>query len=451
MKNKDIILHTEKINISALKEFNTYTDYFLAVLEDKTTLNDGIHLKLVNLYYATPKGYLKLRISAKDKGIELLERAEHKTLFERFSKEEKMDNNLIFFESFNGQSYSNSPKYIYEKMLEMGYGDKYTFVWSYKGDLEIPGNPIIVNGSNTEYFKYLAGAKYWVNNSTFPVEQKQKKGIYIQTWHGTPLKRLGFDIQVKNPKINWHHLNKESKNWNFLISANRYSTNIFKRAFKFNNKILEVGYPSNDIFYSKDDEFKRSLKEKFICTDKKIILYAPKFRDDDVDENGNYYFNMKLDLKKLYDKFKDEYVLIIKTHYIVSNLIEINENIKDFVYNFSDYDDIHELFLISDILITDYSSVFFDFAHSKNPILYFVPDFERYKTEVRGFYIDMEEDLPGPIIRDNDKLIWAIENIEDIKKEFKDSYEVFYEKYCSIGQGNASKKVVDAFINRWIR
>ncbi len=447
IKNLDLIIFEDELNGRNLKKFKTYEDYYLAVLDNEANLdNDKPDLVVVNYYYATLNNFIKFKITTKDKWLETLNRAKNKTIFEKCIENEKIDDHLFFFESFHGQSYSNSPKYVYEEILKRVYGDKYTFVWSYKGNLEIPGKPIIVNESETEYFKYLARAKYWVNNATFPIESKKKKGIYLQTWHGTPLKRLGFDVQVENPMITWYHLNRESRNWNFLISANKYSSKIFKRAFKYGNKILEVGYPSNDIFYTKDDNFKKSIKENFNFGDKKVILYAPTFRDDDVDVKGDYYFNLLLDLEKLYDKFKEEYVIILKTHSVVSESLKIEEKMNDFVFDLSDYDDIHELFLITDILITDYSSVFFDFAHSKNPMLFFVPDFEKYNTKIRGLYFDMEKNLPGPVLMNNDQLILAIENIEDVRKEFKDSYELFYERYCSIGHGDASKKVVNALI-----
>lgn len=450
LKNNDIIIHEESLQYIDLNKLNRYEDYYLAVLDDKISLDndESQNLDVATYYYATSNNYLKFRITTKDKWLETLKRAKNKSIFEKYCQEEKIDDNLIFFESFHGQSYSNNPKYIYEKMLEMGYGNKYTFVWSYKGNLKIPGNPIIVNDSKTEYYKYLARAKYWVNNGTFPIEDKQKRRVYLQTWHGTPLKRLGTDVKMKNPKIGWNNLYKESRNWNFLISANNYSSTIFKRAFKYNREILEVGYPANDIFYSKDDIFKKSLKEKFSFSDKKIILYAPTFRDNAFDKKGNRYFDLLLDLQKLYDRFKEEYVLILKTHSVVSNSLEIDENMADFVFDFSNYDDIQELFLISDILITDYSSVFFDFAHSKNPILFFVPDFKEYNNNIRGLYIDMEKNLPGPLLMDNEELVLAIENIKEIQKEFEDSYELFYKKYCSIGHGDASRKVVYTLLNR---
>lgn len=448
LKNNGILLYQDKLLCDNLKKFNTYEDYYLETIDTEINLDEK-HRKLdvVTLYYSTSNNYLKFKIMTKDKWPETLQKAKNKTIFEKCCKE-KMNENLIFFESFHGQSYSNNPKYIYEKMLEMGLGDKYTFVWSYKGNLKIPGNPIIVNNLEPEYSKYLAQAKYWVNNGTFPFLDKQEKRVYLQTWHGTPLKRLGVDVQVENPKIGWEHLYKESRNWNFLISANNYSSTIFKRAFKYNGEILEVGYPANDIFYLKDDEFKRYLKEKFSFGDKKVILYAPTFRDDAIDETGNRYFNLLLDLQKMCSKFKDEYILLLKTHSIVSNSLEIEGNLKDFVFDFSNYDDIHELFLISDILITDYSSVFFDFAHSKNPILFFVPDFEKYNSEIRGLYIDMKKGLPGPLLMNNNELISAIENIEEVKKEFESCYESFYQIYCSIGHGDASKKVIDTLLNR---
>ena len=450
LKNKGIILHTKALHFNDLKKINTYEDYYLEVLDTKISSDndESQDIDIATYYYVTPNNYLKFRITTKDKWLETLKKAQNKTVFEKCCKEEKIDNNLIFFESFHGQSYAHNPKYIYEKMLEMGYGNKYKFVWSYKGNLKIPGSPIIVNRDEESYYRYLAISKFWINNISFPVKEKKKGAIYLQTTHGTPFKHMGNDIKNGSSKIVKGNLTQEARKWDYLISANDYSKDIFKRASMFKRKILNVGYPANDIFYSKDLNTKKSqIKSKLGLDDrKKIILYAPTFRDVVRDSEGNHYFDLQIDLNSLYANFDEDYVILLRLHYLISNSLNIDSNLNEFALDVSHYDDIHELCLISDILITDYSSVFFDFAHTKNPILFFMPDFNEYNS-TRGLYLDIKNDLPGPLLFDMDELIDGIKNIDKIEEKFQNSYDSFYNEYCSLGHGDASAKVVNALIN----
>ena len=194
----------------------------------------------------------------------------------------------------------------------------------------------------------------------------------------------------------------ESRNWDYLISPNRYSSEIFRRAFKFDKEVLEFGYPRNDILY-KNKKGKKALsagikREIGIPTDKKVILYAPTWRDDEFHEKGKYKFNLKLDLKKMQEKLGENYVIALRMHYLIAEHIA-TEGMGDFVYNLSDYEDIAELYLISDILITDYSSVFFDYANLRKPILFFTYDINKYRDTLRGFYMDFEKEAPGPLLK----------------------------------------------------
>jgi CDP-glycerol glycerophosphotransferase len=117
---------------------------------------------------------------------------------------------------------------------------------------------------------------------------------------------------------------------------------------------------------------------------------------------------------------------------------------EGFAYNVSRYDDIARLYLISDILITDYSSVFFDYANLKRPMLFFTYDLEKYRGVLRGFYMDVEEELPGPMLFDTEEVMDAIRNLPKIEEEYKEKYEAFYEKYCGWEDGTASDKVIRA-------
>src|SRR5699024_8732560 len=152
----------------------------------------------------------------------------------------------------------------------------------------------------------------------------------------------------------------ETKQWDYLIAPNAYSSEIFKRAFYFKGEMLEVGYPRNDLLVNADGTMIESVKKKLgIPLEKKVIIYATTWRDDEYFSRGNYKFTLKLDLDKMQRQFGDEYIVLLRTHYLISNALDIS-GYEGFVYDFSSYDDIAELYVVSDILITDYSSVFFD-------------------------------------------------------------------------------------------
>lgn len=366
-------------------------------------------------------------------------------LYKRLFTKLKMDNNLVFFESFLGKSYSDNPKYIYEYMIKNDM--KYKYVWSLNEKKDIPGSPIQVKRFSLRYFYYLAKAKYWVSNSRLPKYLNKREGnIYLQTWHGTPLKKLVFDMgDVHSADPNYKkNFYKQSRRWDYLSSPNQYSSEIFRRAFKYKKEMLEYGYPRNDILYQKNNkedimELKRKLN---LPLDKKIILYAPTWRDDEFIARGKYSFTLQLDLQKVQEQLGDEYIVLLRMHYFISSVLDISD-FKGFAYDFSSYNDIAELYLISDILITDYSSVFFDYAHLKRPVLFYTYDLEKYRDHLRGFYIDIEEEVPGPLVKNTDEIIDKIRNIKDVQAEYEQKYNVFYDRFCKWDDGNASQKTVE--------
>ena len=367
-------------------------------------------------------------------------------LYKRVFQKMKIKNNIVFFESFLGKNYSDSPKYIYEKMLEKNMDYKY--IWCFKERKDIPGNAIQVKRFSLRYYYYLARAKYWVSNSRIPKSlNKREENIYLQTWHGTPLKRLVFDMNDvhsadPNYKKNFY---QQSRRWDYLSSPNPYSSKIFRRAFKFDKTMLEFGYPRNDILYQKNNEKDINiLKDQLgIPKDKKVILYAPTWRDDEFFSKGNYKFTLKLDLAKMQKSFGNEYIILLRTHYFIANQLDVS-GFEGFVYDVAQYDDIAELYLMSDILITDYSSVFFDYANLKRPILFYTYDLEKYQNTLRGMYINMETGLPGPLLMTTDEVVHSISNIDKVMNEYKDRYDAFYQDICTWDDGCASEKTIEA-------
>lgn len=355
--------------------------------------------------------------------------------------------NLVFIESFSGKSYSDNPKYIYQYMLDHNKG--YNFVWSMNEKKAIPGNPTQVIRFSLSYYYYLARAKYWVNNTRMPgYLEKREENVYLQTWHGTPLKKLAVDmddVQMPGTNTGKYKLNfiQESAKWDYLVSPNKYSSEIFPRAFEYNNKMLEFGYPRNDILYTKNTPGDiADLKDKMnLPVDKKIIFYAPTWRDDDFYSRGNYKFELKLDLEKMQRRLGEEYIVVLRMHYLISSQLDIS-NFTEFAYDFSYYEDVAELYLVSDVLITDYSSVFFDYANLKRPILFFAYDLEKYRDQLRGFYIDIEKELPGPLVKTSEEVIESVKNISTVQETYQKRYEAFYDRFCKWEDGNASKNIV---------
>ncbi len=365
-------------------------------------------------------------------------------LYRKVFMKTKMKKDFVFFESFLGKAYSDNPKYIYEYMLHNKM--RYKYVWSVLEKKDIPGDPIQVKRFSLRYFYYLAKSKYWVSNSRLPKYLNKRDGnIYLQTWHGTPLKTLVFDIKDiysadPNYKSNFYI---QSRRWDYLNSPNRYSSKIFRSAFKYDKQMLEYGYPRNDILYQRNSyDAIKEIKERLgLSINKKVILYAPTWRDDEFFSRGNYKFTLKLELDKMQAKLASDYIILLRTHYHIANQLDVSEY-KDFVIDFSLYDDIAELYLVSDILITDYSSVFFDYAHLKRPILFYTYDIEKYRDQLRGFYFDMEEEVPGPLLLTTDEVINAINQIKQVHANYQDKYEAFYNKYCVWDNGSAAENTV---------
>lgn len=359
---------------------------------------------------------------------------------------EDFDPQLIVFESNFGKSYSGNPKYIYEELLRQKRSMR--AVWVYQGNeklRDIPGYVIQVHRGSPEYFNYLARAGYWVNNIRFTVTYKPKHTVYLQTWHGTPLKRLGLDIEVSGPEAEAREsFLKESRNWDYLLAQNEYSKKIFKRAFDVQGKILTFGYPADDILLCMSDNFEEKIKNKIgLPQNKKVVLYAPTWRDDArKGSSWEYTFDLKLDLQKMRLELGDDYVILLRLHHLISDGVDISEY-QGFIFDVSHYDDTTEILAITDLLITDYSSIFFDYMTTKRPVLFYMYDLDVYQTKLRGFYLNVYMDLPGPILKDFDGLMQAIKNIEFLSKIYLNKYQRLYDIYCGSQLKNSAKIVVD--------
>lgn len=390
-------------------------------------------------------------------------RAYRKIKYIKYYLFNKVEDNLIFFEVFGGRKFSDSPKALYLEMLNEKKYKNYKFIWAFN-DIE-KHKEIFINYDRTtlvktnskEYYKYLSKAKYIIINSIANESFiKKKNQVCVQCWHGTPLKRLRCDIETDGSVLNTKkeiikRNNRDIKNFDYFLSPSKFATEKFISAFnlKKTNKediIIEKGYPRNDfLFKYNNKDVERIKKELNIPKDKKVIMYAPTFRDDEHTSGVGYTYKLGIDFDKLKKTLEKDYVILFRAHYFVANSFDFNKY-KGFIYNVSNIDDINNIYIISDILITDYSSVFFDFANLKRPMLFYMYDLDNYKNNLRGFYFDLNK-LPGPIIEKEDNLINEIKNIDNYWNIYKEKYDKFNNEFNYLDDKNSSKRVLEVVID----
>jgi len=350
--------------------------------------------------------------------------------------------NWVLFESHMGKQYTDSPKYIYEELYKTKNNLKY--VWSFENpeSIDIPGPAIKVKRNTMKHYYYMVRSKFWVDNQGIAhLAPKKKQQVYLQTWHGTPLKKMGYDQNKLPSQTELKRLKIQTNAWDYFISPNSYSTTIFKRAFRYGGNIIESGYPRNDILVNQPERIIQKTKEYFqVSSGKKVILFAPTFRDWD----PNSFQKTLNDIYSLSKEIGEESIILLRLHYLLLNKLQENE-LPTNVVNASTYHDIQELYLISDVLITDYSSVMFDYALLGRPIILYCYDLQEYVSR-RGTYFDLEEKGPGPICDTIEKVIYYLNNPDSLN-EYKKDLMSFSQKFGNIEDGNATKKVIEQVFN----
>lgn len=396
------------------------------------------------------------------KSIRTLLLSYRKAVYLKYYFFNKVNDKTIIFEAYLGRSYACSPKAIYQAILKDPRYQNYNLIWAFKNPTEYLNNEElkfakIITYKSKEYKKAYSQAKYWITNSRLPQHIiKKNNQVYIQCWHGTPLKRLGLDIVENtistlntNQELEKQYL-KDARRYNYFLSPSKYASEKFISAFgldrlKKQDIILELGYPRNDFLfkYNKVNQVK-SINSLNLPKDKKVILYCPTFRDDQHKSGIGYTYDLEVNFDFLREKLGDEYIILFRAHYFVASIFDFAKY-NNFIYNVSGVDDINDLYIISDILITDYSSVFFDYANLKRPIIFFMYDLEIYENLLRGFYLDLKE-LPGKIVMSEQEIINIIDNISDYQAEYHEKYLEFNTKFNYLDNSDVSESVIDIIL-----
>ena len=460
------------------------------------------------------------------------------------------DPKVVVFCSFQGQSYSDNPRALFEYMMRSGQFEGYTFVWAFKKNLsarkkqfgrikgrivneqlaaegwfDAPGADAAAEdteeslselleesagsgGPRTEeltedseshaagesglseeearlaarkaelraklprivtikylgrtWRRYVGTAKYWIFNFKIEDSLKPRKDqVFLQTWHGTPLKRLGYDLEHFDNLLNTEEQMKkryglEVQKFTYFLSPSPFSTEKFKSAWRMDDFgkgdiILETGYPRNDILFNyRAEELDRIKIRLFgyyylpyerLIKRKTIVLYTPTYRSNQHENGVGYTYRTEVDFDKMQRELGEDFIILFRAHYFVASKFNFSKY-GGFVYDVSKVHDINDLYLISDVLVTDYSSTMFDYANLKRPMIFYMYDLEHYRDESNGFYFNPEEELPGPIVRTDDALIDAIRRAVP-EFVYDEKYRRFNDKFDPLDDGHACERVVN--------
>ncbi|WP_078594419.1 CDP-glycerol glycerophosphotransferase family protein [Streptomyces sp. NRRL S-920] len=356
--------------------------------------------------------------------------------------ERPVDPHLAVFTAYWDRGVACNPAAIAAKLAELAPHIHPVWVVSAaNAPLLPPGTDHVVPGTR-RYWEVMARATYLVNNVNFPnAVVKRPDAIHLQTHHGTPLKRMGLD-QLDYPAaakgLNFHSLLARVDKWTYSVSANSHSTRMWERAYPARYESLDYGYPRNDVFYSATAADIRAIRERLgIAPGKRAILYAPTHRDYEA------AWTPRLDLATLADRLGEDTVLLVRGHYFyggtASPLAGLRRSGR--IIDVSSYDPVEDLSLAADALITDYSSIMFDYANLDRPIVIYADDWETYAT-TRGVYFDLLTEAPGPVARTQEELTEVLTSEAWRDGSSAKARKAFRERFCEYDDGRAAERVV---------
>lgn len=350
----------------------------------------------------------------------------------------RTDKHIIVFNGLT-RKYSDSPRCIYEYMLKYPdkYG-KYKCIWGLEDpdNTDIPGNAIKIKVDTLKYFIATLKAKYWVAcvNIERGMNYKRKGCKYLNTWHGTPIKHVGNDAGGRKD-FNFCSVD-------FFCYASEYEKDIYKRAFRVKeDALIPTGLPRNEELYKTTNEEISAIRQRLgLPLDKKVILYAPTWRDS-TDNGKSYSITPPINANRWESELKDNYVVLFRMHAYTNKLLglEFNDTIRDF----SNYPNVNDLFKVADILISDYSASIIDYSIMERPILCFAYDYEEYKKD-RGLYLDYTTEIPSGILKTEDDVLNYLKSM-DYKIECVKTKKMIKEKFLVYG-GDATKKCIEILL-----
>ncbi|MFE0694327.1 CDP-glycerol glycerophosphotransferase family protein [Streptomyces sp. NPDC058869] len=352
----------------------------------------------------------------------------------------------VLYSSFDGRQFSDSPRAIHRELAARKQDIEHLWVVRDQ-QAAVPDGVRPVALHSAEWYQALARSHWIVTNTHLPEWFERAEGqCVVQTWHGTPLKRIGRDL-AGTPHADAAYMasmERRSAQWSVLVSPNSFSTPVLRRAFGYGGEVLECGYPRNDLLYASDrSKVAAAVRERLAIPEgRRVILYAPTWREDRPRAGGRYAPDLHLDLDHARDVLGDDHVLLVRRHYLVGGSVPDT----DFVRDVSRHPDAAELLLVGDVLVTDYSSIMFDFAQTGRPMLFHTHDLAHYRDTLRGFCFDFERRAPGPLIPDSAGIVAALRDPSAATAGHREAYAQFREAFCDLDDGTAAARVVDRML-----
>jgi len=357
--------------------------------------------------------------------------------------------NAVFFESFYGQNASCNPLAL-DRALASARPDIPRYWGVRDASVIVPEGSVALLEGSEEWWRVRGSARLIVINDWLRNRyRKRRHQKVLQTWHGTMLKKLALSRSGLRLRPALATLRERSR-WDILLSQNHYATRIFRRAYLYTGPVWEEGYPRDDALLSGDATAVRA--KLGIADDAKVLLYAPTWRDDrpdHVDHLDVSHFTALLNHSTRSNptgqpsspgRPDGDYVTLIRGH---SRTLQPGTDLyAGGVIDVTSYPDVSELFLIADALITDYSSVMFDFSVTGKPIFFFTPDLDRYREVLRGFYFDLIAVAPGPVVRDPDELIELVKNLDGVDDQYAQRYAAWRARFNPRDDGRAAERVI---------
>jgi CDP-glycerol glycerophosphotransferase len=366
-------------------------------------------------------------------------RREALRLYYRWERRAPIDPDLAVFAAYWYRGYSCNPRAIYEKLREIVPSARGVWIVEARHASSFPsGVPHVLAGTR-DYYQLLARAKFFINNVNFPNHVVKRPGtIHVQTYHGTPLKTMGLDLRnafTARKRMNFERLVERTARWDYIISSNPFSTEIWHRVTPGTYETLEVGYPRNDaLVNATENDAARIRAELGISADEQAVLFAPTHREYRKD------YIPPADVHRFTEEVGDGFVALMRAHYFYAGRTR-PDGANGRVLDVSAHPSIEELSLAADVLVTDYSSLMFDYAVLDRPIVIHAPDWDEYRR-LRGTYFDLLAEPPGIVTTTDKELIEAFRSGAVWGEEAARLRAAFRERFCALEDGRASERVV---------
>lgn len=368
------------------------------------------------------------------------------SLFMVFCRILPVQNKAVFI-SYKGKYYNCNPRAIYEEIHRRMPKCKY--IWLMNDDTIVIEGAKVVKNLTFKAAYHLATARLWIDNCRKPywVRKRPQKQYYVNVSHGgiAALKKLERDVEDKISPVYVRNAKHDSKCADLFLSASKWRSEKFRTIYWYDGEILEYGVPRSDVFFQDGSKIKENVQKYFnLSSDDRIAVYAPTFRNSGtlgvyLSQNECYEL-----LSSLKENWGGEWKLVVRLHPHISDknsLIQYDNQIL----NGSVYDNLSDLIIASDLLITDYSGCMFDGMEAKKPVFLFASDVDEYMDE-RGFYLKFEE-MPFPFATNIGELITWIERFNPT--EYAKKSEEFRENVGSFNNAHASERVVDYIIDHY--